>query len=232
MGGFGRLKIEDWRLKIEWLAVQRARRQLSQCRGAWHPPGKRYPCRFRSQQVATLPLGEPVFRRRSRWSATLPLGEPVFRRRELPPLRRPWPLLGRHVLRWWGVRASSSASPLPVHPQERMLQDLLRTRHYLLYSFCLFHSAGKPCNATLHFCLQLFYSRIVLDCPVGASGLFGHGHLRRKTRLRLLPRVATRTHHAVDLPIFRRGDAEYCIIIWFEMRFEKKGNNGKFKVES
>ena len=111
-----------------------------------------------------------------------------------------------------------------MRPQERTLQDLLRTLRYLQYSFCLFHSADKPCNATLHFSLQLFYRRIVLDCPVGASGLFGHGHLRRKTLLRLRQRVATRTHHAVDLPIFRGGDAEYYIIIGFEVRLEKKRN--------
>ena len=136
-------------------------------------------------------------------------------------LLRPWRLHGLRAPRSWDVRASSWASPLPMRPQERTLQDLHRTRHSLLCSCCLFHSADKPGNATLHFGLQLFYRRIVVNCPVGQIGLFGHWHLRRQTCLRLLARISARSHHAVDLSIFRGGDADDYIIIGFKMRFEK-----------
>ena len=64
---------------------------------------------------------------------------------------------------------------------------------------------------------------------IGSRGLFGHGHLRRKSRLCLYTRIPACAHHAMNLTFQWGCDCEYYIIIALPVRLKKERDDGDGK---
>ena len=64
---------------------------------------------------------------------------------------------------------------------------------------------------------------------IGSRGLFGHGHLRRKSRLCLYTRIPACAHHAMNLTFQWGCDCEYYIIIVLPVRLKKERDDGDVK---